>query len=74
MTTKLKITKVRESEFEGSEGKKIKYFWYKGLREGDGVTIEFGSTESYDLDDELELLLEKTETAKGGFRYKEIAQ
>lgn len=72
MNTKLKITKVIPRAFTGSNGDTIEYYWYKGLRGGDNVTIEFGSKNKYDLDEEIEILLEKSET-KTGFRYKEIS-
>jgi len=69
---KLKITKVTERPFVGNEGKEISYYWYKGLREGDGVTINFGSKNEFSLNDEVDLDLEKTELANGKFQYKEV--
>lgn len=70
---KLIIKKVTPRPFEGSSGEQIKYYWYKALRGHDAVTIEFGSRNEYEVDDELDLDLEKTEISGGRFRYKEIS-
>lgn len=69
--TKLKIVKAREGGFTSSDGKRINYFWYKALREEDGVTIEFGSKKEYEEGEEIEIYLEKNEMPGGKFRYKE---
>lgn len=69
--TKLKIKKVKPSPFTGSEGDQIEYFWYKALRLSDGITLDFGSAKEYEVDQEVELDLEKTELSGGKFRYKE---
>jgi len=68
---KLKIKKVRDGKFKSSEGEMISYFWYKALRGEDGVTIEFGSKNEYEVDDEIDIELEKSERAGGRFGYKE---
>lgn len=49
----------------------IPWTWYKAVRIKDGVTIEFGSSEEFEIDEDYELILEKQETARG-FRYKHI--
>lgn len=72
MPTKLTITKKKETKFTGADGNVITYYWYKGLRGGDNVTVEFGSKNEYEEGEELEIILEKYETKKG-FRYKEVA-
>lgn len=74
---KLKITDKRDGSFEGDTGR-IEYYWYKALREGDEVTIDFGSRREYDIDDKVDLVLNKEEyrTPKGAikFRYKEVVK
>jgi len=70
---KLKITRRKDGSFDGSDGERVPYFWYKAVRP-DGVTLEFGSkNDSYSEGDELELDIEKTERANGKFGYKEVA-
>lgn len=64
----LKITKVTNKPFTGSDGEEINYYWYKAVRRGDGVTIEFGSKNEYEEGEQVELLLEKIET-KRGYKY-----
>ena len=76
---KLKITGKTEKPFKGDEGDLIPYFWYKAVREEDGVTLQFGSKKGEHLvGDTLELELEKTEaldskTGQLSYRYKETA-
>jgi len=58
----LKITTKKSKPFTGDDGEERDYFWYAGLRQEDGVTIKFGSSNGeYKPGDEVELLLEKTE-------------
>jgi hypothetical protein len=70
---KLKIVKKTVRPFNNSKGEKIDYAWYKAVREKDGVTIEFGSSDcALSVDQSYELLLEKTELSGGKFRYKQV--
>lgn len=69
--TTLKILKATAKPFTGSDGTEVNYNWYRAERINDGVTIEFGSRKSYDVDEEVEIELEKTELTNGKFRYKE---
>lgn len=72
MAEKIIIKKANKKPFQGEDGEFIDYFWYKGFRIKDGVTIDIGSIKDHALDSEVSMDLEKIETAKGGFRYKEI--
>lgn len=77
MKINLTITKVRESEFDGREGEKVKYYWITGERE-DGVEIEFGTMrDDYAIGEEGEVELSVTEAVnkKGETvkKYKEYA-
>jgi len=70
---KIKILKRRASSFVKDDGEEMEYFWYKGVRERDSVTIEFGSKDGdHELDTTVDVTLEKTEAPGGKFRYKEI--
>jgi len=69
---KLIIKKVNTKPFEGKDGVMIPYHWYKAFRPKDGVTIEFGGTQKFDIDQEVNIDLEKIETVRGGFRYKHV--
>lgn len=76
----LKITAKKAKPFVGDEGEEVEYFWYTSIREGDGITIKFGSMRSdHEIGDVEEIDLEKTEriTEKNGqrkinFLYKEV--
>lgn len=76
----LKLTAKKSKSFTGDDGDERDYFWYSGLRGEDGITIKFGSKNDYELDQEVEVNLEKTERIselKDGkkkitFMYKEI--
>jgi len=71
--TKIKISSKREKGFPNAEGELVPYFWYKGLRQADGVTIEFGSTNGeHEVDEVKELMLEKHENSKGRIVTKEV--
>lgn len=74
MKLKYKILKVRDGSFQGRDGDSISYFWVKAIRLADGVTLEFGSKrgDEFEVDDEPELELQKSEDGRGGYRYKEI--
>lgn len=68
------ITKKTLKPFKGQEGKEIPYAWYKGVRQRDGVTVEFGSKNTeHAVGDFVEnISLEKSELSGGRFRYKEV--
>jgi len=77
----LKIIEKKEKPFTGDSGEEISYFWYKAVREGDGITIKFGSMrDDHVLGDIEEVELEKSErirkgksgTSKIEFVYKEV--
>jgi len=72
MTQSLKIKKIKDGSFEGTDGEKVKYFWVKG-ETPEGLTIEFGTKDASHLEEGevAEVELEKTEGPRG-FRYKEI--
>lgn len=72
MMVKVKITKATAKPFNSSEGGMINWFWYRGERLADGVTIEFGSRKEYKVSETISAELEKTELANGKFRYKEL--
>lgn len=76
MKTTLEIKKASKKPFTTSEGEQMDYFWYRGLRKNDGVTIDFGSTQEYGVGDEVEIELEKGEridkNGKTKITYKEI--
>lgn len=69
--TKIIIKKVRDGSFTSGNGEEINYFWYKALRRSDDVTLEFGSSNEYKINDEIEIELEKIEISGGKYRYKE---
>jgi len=73
MPTKLKIQRVRDGSFQGRDGEPVEYYWTKGIRLADGVTIEFGGKEKFVEGQEVEITLEKTEVAGGSYRYKQIS-
>ncbi len=72
---KLVIRKIKDGSFEGDNGP-ITYYWYKAVKGDDGFILEFGSAEKYDVDDKIDVDIERTEyTDKKGnlrFRYKEV--
>lgn len=73
---KLKIKDFKVSPFTGDEGERVEYFWYRAVRESDGVTIRFGSMDgTHEAGDEVDLDIEKYErTDKNGktvIAYKE---
>jgi len=75
MKIHLKITKVRESEFQGRDGETVKYYWITGERD-DGVAIEFGSMrDDYQIgeDGDVELTITEATNSKGATikKYKE---
>jgi len=72
MPTKLKVQKVRDGSFQGRDGEEVEYYWTKGLRVADGVTIEFGGKVKFIEGEEIEITLEKTEQAGGTYRYKQV--
>lgn len=73
MKANLKITRVKDGSFTGDDGDRITYFWVKGEDTETGLTIEFGTKRpDYEVGDEVEVELEKTEKVGGGFRYKEV--
>jgi len=70
---KLKILSVKNKPFQGDDGSEIPYSWVKAERESDGVTIEFGTKDdSHEVGETVELNIEKSEKAGGGFKYREI--
>lgn len=72
---KLKILSVKNKPFKTDEGDDMDYFWYRAIRESDGVTIQFGSkTGEHAVGQTLDLNIEKTERTGGKFGYKEIAE
>lgn len=75
MKTKIKVVKVRDGSFDGRDGERVDYYWVKAVRISDSVTFEFGSKGGGDYAEgqEYEVNLEKSESPKGGFRYKEIS-
>lgn len=79
--TNLEILKVTKKPFEKDDGEMQDWAYYKA-KTADGITIEFGSKNmEYEVGDNVELDLEKTETVKEsktgkkilGFRYKELS-
>lgn len=74
MDTKLTITGKKDGSFVGGQGDKISYWWYTGVRKDDGVTLQFGSINGdYDVDDQVEVTLEKYESKNGRVNYREKA-
>jgi len=71
MKSKIKIGKVNCKPFKAQDGEEINYYWYRGERLHDGVTLEFGSMQEYEKDETVDVELEKIELANGKFRYKE---
>ena len=74
----IKILSVKAKPFQTDDGQRD-YFWYRGERIEDGVTLQFGSKEGeHELGKVLDLNLEKTEgvdqRGKRVFRYKEISE
>lgn len=58
----LKITAKKCKPFPTDEGDMLDYFWYVSVREGDGITIKFGSMRGdHEVGDVEEIDLEKTE-------------
>jgi len=72
MKLKLKITECKSKPFSSEEGGLIPYFWHKGERADNGVTISFGSKTEHAVGTEGEFELEKSEGADGRARYKEL--
>jgi len=71
----IKIIGKKDGSFQGDDGQKVEYYWYKALRESDGVTIEFGSRDgNHRMNETKDLDIEKTERAGGRFGYKEIVR
>lgn len=73
MLIKLKVTQTKNKPFKSSEGEMIDYFWSKGERVSDGVTIDFCGTVKHSIGDIVEAEFEKQELTNGKFRYKELA-
>lgn len=72
---KYEIKKVRDGSFKNDEGELIPYFWIKALRLEDNVSLEFGSKSGdFEIGDEVELELEKTERAGGKVGYKHVPE
>lgn len=73
MKLTLKIVSKNVKPFKGQDGKMIDYTWYKGEREDNQLTIDFGSKNSeYEEGEVYTLDLEKREGMKG-FVYREVA-
>jgi len=67
------IKAVKERPFD-SNGETVPYFWYKAVRQIDGVTIEFGSKkDDLEVGEEYDLDIEKTERPNGKFGYRRVA-
>lgn len=67
----VKIIKKVSKPFKGNDGEEIMYFWYTALRQGDGVTIQFGSPNEYEEAETISVNLEKREGRDGKIRYME---
>jgi len=65
------ITKVTPRPFVGSDGEKRDYYWYRAVRIEDGVTIDFGSQQVYEVGDNVDIHLVKYEKKDGKIGYKE---
>lgn len=69
---KLKIVRIKNGDFVGDGGELVTYRWIKAVR-ADGVTIEFGTRRTNHVEgSDVDLNIEKTEKAGGGFKYREI--
>jgi len=69
---KVKILKRKDGSFTGDNGEQVEYYWYKGIRLADEVTIEFGSRNGdHEEGSEVAIDLEKYESNSGKIKYKE---
>lgn len=71
----LKLVEVKDRSFTGDDGRDIDYYFYKAVRESDGVTIQVGCKEGdLPLNKVADYEVEKTEGVdKNGkivYRYK----
>lgn len=75
---KLLVQKVKNGNFKGDDGEQIEYYWVTALREGDGVTIQFGTRNEYEVNEKIDIDIQKSEylDPKGRiqYRYKEITE
>lgn len=70
---KLEILERKQKDFNGSEGRKIPYYWYTARTEA-GVRITFGSkVGDHNVGQTLELNVEKVERPNGEIGYKEFS-
>lgn len=70
---KLAITEKKPKPFIGKDDQEYDYFWYKGDRQEDGVTIQFGSINGkYEVGQLVDVSLEKFERRDGKIGYKEV--
>jgi len=70
---KVTILSVKKKVFKTDDGDNMDYFWYRAVREKDGVTFQFGSREGeHEIGSTLELNIIKYEKDSGKIGYKEI--
>jgi len=72
MILKIKVTKVNNKPFRSSEGEMINFYWNKGERANDQVSIDFCTTKDHKVGEVFEADFEKQELANGKIRYKEL--
>jgi len=73
MKLTLTILDKKLKPFKTEEGEMRDYYWYKGERKDNEVSIRFGSTNpDHEIGDEIEIDIEKFERKDGKFGYKEI--
>jgi len=70
---KIRIIKVTDGSFKGSEGESIPYFYFQAVRLSDEVNFEFGSTVEHS-EGEFDLNLVKYEKKNGRIAWKEVVK
>mgnify|MGYP001565594847 CR=1 FL=1 len=70
---KYEIKKKTVKPFRNNDGDMMDYCWYNAVREGDGVIIQFGSSNlDYSEGESYEIEIGKFEGKGGKVLYKEI--
>jgi len=70
---KFKIVSCRYKPFQGDGGEQVDYYWTKGVRLSDGVSIEWGGRKDHtaEIGQEVICNVEKRESDRG-IVYREV--